>query len=142
MRTLIIAFCLLLTGITTSQAQVKEEAAVSAQLDRLNAAMVDKKLEVLKEIFHDSMWYGHSSGKLDDKAAAIEDVMQGPVDFTSLDAEERAIRVVDKNATVKYIFQARALNNGQDVSIRIGVMTVWKKEKSGWKLLARQAYKL
>ena len=127
---------------TTGQAQSKEEAAVYAQLDRLNAAMVDRNQSVLSEIYHNRMWYGHSSGKLDDKNAAIKDVMEGPLDFTSLDAEERSIQVVDKNAILRFIFHAKGINNGQEQTIRIGVMMVWVKEKSGWKLLARQAYKL
>jgi hypothetical protein len=127
---------------TTGQAQSKEETAVYAQLDRLNAAMVDRNQSVLSEIYHNRMWYGHSSGKLDDKNAAIKDVMEGPLDFTSLNAEERSIQMADKNATVRFIFHAKGINNGQEQTIRIGVMMVWVKEKSGWKLLARQAYKL
>lgn len=136
---------LLISGMffwTISQAQTKEETAVYAQLDRLNTAMVERNQQVLAEIYHDQMWYGHSSGKLDDKNAAIKDVMEGPLDFTSLVAEERSIKLVDKNATVRFIFQAKGINNGQEQTIRIGVMMVWVKLKTGWKLLARQAYKL
>lgn len=128
--------------VTTGYAQSKEEIAVSAQLDRLNKAMVDKNLAVLDDIFHANMWYGHSSGRLDDKQAAIKDVMEGPVDFITLEATDRKIQVVEKNAMIRFIFEAKATNNGQEQTIRIGVMTVWKKEKSGWKLFARQAYKL
>lgn len=128
--------------VTTGHAQSKEEAAVSAQLDKLNKAMVDKNQAALEDIYHASMWYGHSNGRLDDKITAIKDVMQGPVDFITLEATDRKIQVVEKNATIRFIFEAKATNNGQEQTIRIGVMTVWKKEKSGWKLFARQAYKL
>ncbi|MCF1714137.1 nuclear transport factor 2 family protein [Flavihumibacter sp. RY-1] len=127
---------------TTGNAQSKEEVAVAAQLDRLNKAMVDKNLAVLEDIFHANMWYGHSSGRLDDKLATIKDVMEGPVDFITLEATDRKIQLVEKNAMIRFIFEAKATNNGQEQTIRIGVMTVWKKEKSGWKLFARQAYKL
>ncbi|MBL7767734.1 MAG: nuclear transport factor 2 family protein [Flavipsychrobacter sp.] len=127
---------------TTGHAQSKEEAAVSAQLDKLNKAMVDKNQAALEDIYHTSMWYGHSNGRLDDKQAAIKDVIEGQVDFITLDAMDRKIQVVEKNATIRFIFEAKATNNGQEQTIRIGVLTVWKKEKSGWKLFARQAYKL
>lgn len=139
-RVILLMTCLFF--LTISQAQSKEETAVYAQLDRLNAAMVDRNQAVLEDIYHDRMWYGHSSGKLDDKSSAIKDVMEGPLDFTSLDAEGRSIRVVDKNATVRFIFHAKGINNGEEQTIRIGVMMVWVKLKTGWKLLARQAYKL
>jgi hypothetical protein len=127
---------------TTGNAQSKDEVAVAAQLDRLNKAIVDKNLAVLEDVFHTNMWYCHSSGRLDDKQAAIKDVMEGPVDFITLEATDRKIQVVEKNAMIRFIFEAKATNNGQEQTIRIGVMTVWKKEKSGWKLFARQAYKL
>ncbi|KYP14366.1 nuclear transport factor 2 family protein [Flavihumibacter sp. CACIAM 22H1] len=140
MKKLVVVVMLLVSAI--GQAQTKEEAAVYAELDRLNAAIVDKQQAVLETICHDKIWYGHSNGRLDDKAAFIKDVMEGPVDFSSLDAEERTIRMAGKNATVRFVFQAKAKNKGEEVVIRIGVMTVWVKEKAGWKLLARQAYKL
>ena len=133
---------MLLLLVTTGYGQSKEERTVSAQLDKLNKAIVDKNLAVLEDIFHTNMWYGHSSGRLDDKQAAIKDVMEGPVDFITLEATDRKIQVVEKNATIRFIFEAKATNNGLEQTIRIGVMTVWKKEKSGWKLFARQAYKL
>lgn len=133
---------MLLLLVTTGYGQSKEERTVSAQLDKLNKAIVDKNLAVLEDIFHTNMWYGHSSGRLDDKQAAIKDVMEGPVDFITLEATDRKIQVVEKNAMIRFIFEAKATNNGQEQTIRIGVMTVWKKEKSGWKLFARQAYKL
>jgi len=133
---------MLLLLVTTGYGQSKEELAASAQLDKLNKAMVDKNLAALEDIYHAKMWYGHSNGRLDDKQAAIRDVMEGPVDFITLEATDRKIQVVDKNATIRFIFDAKATNNGQEQTIRIGVLTVWKKEKSGWKLFARQAYKL
>ena len=133
---------ILLFLVTTGYAQSKEESSVSGQLDRLNKAMVDKNQAALEDIYHANMWYGHSNGRLDDKQAAIKDVMEGPVDFITLEATDRKIQVVDKNATIRFIFEAKATNNGQEQTIRIGVLTVWKKEKSGWKLFARQAYKL
>lgn len=125
-----------------AMAQSKEESAIIKQLDRLNDAIVEKKEAVLKEVLHDALWYGHSGGRLDDKKAAIEDIMNGPIDFLTLKTEDVQVRVADNNATVRFIFDSNATNKGESINIRIGVMTVWKKDKSGWKLFARQAYKL
>lgn len=127
---------------TGAMAQSKEEAAVLKQLDRLNDAIVEKKEAVLKEVLHDALWYGHSGGRLDDKKAAIEDIMNGPIDFLTLKMEDVKVQVADNNATVRFIFDSNATNKGESINIRIGVMTVWKKDRSGWKLFARQAYKL
>jgi hypothetical protein len=68
--------------------------------------------------------------------------MNGPIDFLTLKMEDVKVQVADNNATVRFIFDSNATNKGESINIRIGVMTVWKKDRSGWKLFARQAYKL
>lgn len=135
-----LAYMLLVCG--GALAQGNDSTQIAAVLDRLNKAMVDKDEATLSAIYHPALWYGHSDGRLDDKPGVINDVMNGPVDFITLDAQDRRIKVAGNTATARFIFHATALNKDKDTVIRLGVTTVWKKEKSGWQLYARQSYKL
>ncbi|MBL7764410.1 MAG: nuclear transport factor 2 family protein, partial [Chitinophagaceae bacterium] len=86
--------------------------------------------------------YGHSSGKVENKEQFINEAINGPVDFISIDISNQTIVVVDKNAIVRHIFYTKMKRDGKDDEIKISVLQVWQKQKGKWKLLARQAVKV
>lgn len=50
--------------------------------------------------------------------------------------------VVDNVAMVRHTMVAEMVNSDVAITVKLGVLLVWKKNKSKWQLLARQAYKL
>lgn len=125
-----------------ASAQSKDERDVAAAVERLKQAMVSADKNQLEKLTAGELSYGHSSGKLEDKAAFVEDVVSGPVDFLAINAEDQTIRLAGNTAIVRHVFSSEATNNGAPTNIRIGVMMVWQKQQGQWKLLARQGFKL
>ena len=108
-----------------------------------NKAMIDPTVELMKGLCAEELTYGHSSGLIQNKAEFIDDIVNGPFDFISLEAPEQTIHISGNTAIVRHIFLAKGTNAGEPVDVRIGNMQVYQKDKDGkLKLLARQAYKL
>ena len=126
---------------TAAHAQSKDEKEVAAAVEELDKALVNADSTVLKNITADELSYGHSSGKVQNKTQFVDAAINGG-DFLNIDISEQAITIAGNNAIVRHIFSGKLVNNGVTSDIRIGILMVWQKQKSKWKLLARQGYKL
>ena len=124
------------------QSETSEESAVAETVTELYAAMVDKDPKALDRLTSENLDYGHSSGTLEDKSEYIDAVLNGPFDFITINPEEQQIKVSDDMAIVRHFFVANGTQNGNPVDVRIGALLIFIKENTGWKLLARQAYRL
>ncbi|PRY16376.1 uncharacterized protein DUF4440 [Pontibacter ummariensis] len=123
-------------------AQSKDESDVAALVEKFNRAMVSADRGQLEELTAEELSYGHSSGKVQDKAAFVDDVVTGPFDFLTIEVAEQSIRMAGETAIVRHVFSSKATNNGALTDIRIGNVLVWQKQKGQWKLIARQAFKM
>jgi hypothetical protein len=122
-------------------AQSPNEKMIAENVKTLTNAMVNADSVALKNLTADGLSYGHSNGKIENKAQYIDGVLTGP-DFLSIDITEQTIQVTGKIAIIRHKFFARLIRDGKPDEARIGVMQIWTKQKRQWKLLARQAYKL
>ncbi len=128
---------------TAISAQTKDEQAVATSVETLRKAMVGADQPTLTKLAHDSLSYGHSTGKVESKAAFVENIVNGNTDFVTIDLTGQTITVAGKTAIVRHRLSGTTNDKGKDPgTVNIGVMTVWVKEKKEWKLLARQAVKL
>lgn len=123
-------------------AQSKDVKLITAAVERLSKAIVDPNKVILDDITSNDLSYGHSAGKVQNKAEFVDDLLNGPFDFSSVETANQTITVSGKNAIVRHTFIAKATNAGIPTDIKIGIMMVWRKEGSAWKLYARQAYRL
>ena len=126
----------------TAQAQSKEEQAVAAAVENLKKGIVDADKAALEDITVAELSYGHSSGKIEDKAQFVEALASGKSDFKNMDLTEQTITVSGNTALVRHDLKASVVDSGNPADIHLGVLLVWQKQKGQWKLLARQAYKL
>lgn len=69
--------------IVKADAQTMPEKQVAAAVDKLTKAMIDGDQKELEQITSDKLTYGHSSGKIQDKAAFVEAIASGQSDFVS-----------------------------------------------------------
>ncbi len=123
-------------------AQSKEEAAVASAVEMLKKAMIEGKKEALENIAADALSYGHSAGKVEDKAEFVRAIVSNESDFVTIDLTDQTIRIVGNNAIVRHKLSATTNNNGQPGTAKLSVLLVWLKQKGEWKLLARQAVKI
>jgi ketosteroid isomerase-like protein len=135
---------LLMANLTTMTvlAQTKDETAVAAAVETLRKAMVDGDRASLEKIATAELTYGHSSGKLEDKAAFVEAIASGKSDFVTIDLTEQTITVSGDVAIVRHKLAATTNDGGKPGTVNLAILTVWKKQGKEWKLLARQAVKI
>ncbi len=122
------------------QQPAKKEVAAAVQT--LRKAMIDADEAALKKITADQLSYGHSSGKLEDKAAYIKALTSGQSDFETMDLSNETITIAGNTALVRHELTAKVRDNGKPNEVHLGILLVWQKQDGQWKLLARQAYKI
>lgn len=142
MRIRFIGLLLVITLINASaMAQSKNEAAVAAAVESLRKAMVSGERAALEKIAAPELSYGHSGGKLEDKTAFVEAIASGASDFVTIDLTEQTIKVTGDVAIVRHKLSAETNDGGKPGTVKLAILTVWKKTGKEWKLLARQAVK-
>jgi ketosteroid isomerase-like protein len=139
------AACALAAGTllqSESRAQGGEDAAVTQAIEDLRKAMLAADRTALEGLVADRLSYGHSGGVIESKAQFVEVIADKKTVYKSITLSEPSVVVVGSNAIARHIFSAETESGGKASSARVGVMQVWIKEGSGWKLLARQAFRL
>ena len=58
------------------------------------------------------------------------------------DFPELKVAVVGNAAIVRHIYLSQSELDGKATTTRIGALQVWQKQDGGWKLLARQGFRL
>jgi len=133
-----VAAATLLTGAGSALAQ-DESAAIAKAVESLRVAMFAGDGAALKALTMDQMTYGHSNGRLEDKAAFVAS-LEGKKAFESLTFSDHTIQIVGDNAVARHTFDAsNILPDGKTSPAHIKVLQVWKKDGGAWKLLARQS---
>jgi len=120
-----------------------QEKEILAALEKFKTGIIDADRAVLEDIFADKLVYGHSGGKVQNKAECIDEIVSlQPNDYLTIDMTDQTITISGETAIVRHIYSSEFTSNGIPGSLRIGNVLVWQKQDGKWKLLARQAYKL
>jgi len=135
-------FTLLTVISLNAQAQSKKEAQIAKLVIAINNAIINTDSLTLKNLTWGELSYGHSAGLIQDQQAFITGVMNGPTFFKSIEPFDQKITMAGKNAIVRHIVTAKAVNKGNPLDLKFGNIMVWQKKHGRWKLLARQGYKL
>lgn len=143
MKSIALALVTLCAVITlTSLSPAKDQDAVSQAVEQLRVLMISPDKAKLEALAADQLSYGHSSGKIEDKAAFVEALVSGTSDFVSIELADQVVTVVDNTALVRHKLLGETLDKGKPGQVKLSVLLVWIKQKGGWKLLARQAVKI
>lgn len=128
---------------TANFAQPKTEKAVADAVETFRKLMIDPNKAALEDITCAELTYGHSGGKVENKAEFVEAFVSGKSDFLKIDLSEQTIQVIGKTAIVRHTLVGDTHDKGKDpTTVKLKIMTVWQKQGGKWKLLARQAVKL
>lgn len=123
-------------------AQSKDETAVASAVEALKKAMIDADKAALESLAADDLSYGHSNGKVEDKAEFVRAIVSGESDFVTINLTEQTIKIVGNAAIVRHKLAGTTNNSGKPGTANLALLMVWQKQKGGWKLLARQAVKI
>jgi Domain of unknown function (DUF4440) len=120
--------------------QTGKETAVSAAVEALRKAMIAADKPALDKLTLPELSYGHSSGRLENKAEFIEALVSGKSGFSAIELSDQTVNVVDKIALVRHVFNGTRRKEGD--KMKLSILTVWLQQQDQWKLLARQAARL
>ncbi len=119
--------------------QTGKEGAVSAAVEALRKAMVAADKSALEKLATNELSYGHSSGRLENKAEFIATLTTGG-GFSAIESSDQTVNVIDSIALVRHVFNGTRRKDGD--TAKLWVFTVWLQREGEWKMLARHASKL
>ena len=132
---------LLLSG-SAAGADAADEAAVAQAIEALRQGMLQQDKAKLDQVCASQISYGHSDGKSETKEQFINGVMNRKQTQKSLTFPELKVFVVGNTAVARHIYLGESELDGKQSTTRIGALQVWQKQDGGWKLLARQGFRL
>jgi hypothetical protein len=126
-----------------SFAQVDSVSLKQAMSD-LDKALVSKDEKTLVQLLHPEVSYGHSNGWVQNKTDIINDLKSGKLIYDKLESTNVNIVAINNNwATVRTSTNATGRSTSiPTFELKLHVLQVWLKTKTGWQLLARQSTKL
>lgn len=131
---------LLLDG--SAKANGADEDSVAQSVEMLRKGIFEADRSKLEQVASAQISYGHSDGRVQNKEEFIHGVMTRKQTVKSLDFPELKIAVVGNAAIARHIYLAQSERDGKATTTRIGALQVWQKQDGGWKLLARQGFRL
>ena len=117
-------------------------AAVAAAVIELTKAMLAPDKGKLESLIADQLSYGHSSGLVQDKAAFIDVLVSKKTVYKSIELSKKTVAISGNGAIVRHSWMSESGSGDGNWSVsKLGVLQVWQKQGSSWKLLARQGFK-
>ena len=118
------------------------DMTVKNAVEELRMAWLKQDKAKIESLTAEQLSYSHSDARLEDKAKFIDGVMTRKATFKSLEWPELTVQVVGNNAVVRHLWVSESELDGKVTNTKIGVLQVWQKQDSGWKLLARASWRL
>lgn len=119
-----------------------DEASLKDAVDGLRKAILAADKAKLDALTATELSYGHSSAVVQDKATFIDGVLNRKMTVKSLDFPDLKIGINGNTGWTRHRFVSDSEQDGKATHTDIGVLGVWQKQGSDWKLFARQGYKL
>ena len=130
------------TLIRSAHAESADESAVKKVVEELRMAWFKQDKAKLESLTAEQLSYSHSDARLENKAKFIDGVMTRKATFKSLEFPDLTVQTVGNIAIVRHLWVSESELDGKVTNTKIGVLQVWQKQDSGWKLLARASFKL
>ena len=117
-------------------------AAVANAVIELTKAMLGPDKAKLESLIADQLSYGHSTGLVQDKAAFIDMLVSKKTVYKSIELTKQTVAISGNDAIVRHSWMSESGSGDGNWSVsKLGILQVWQKQGSNWKLLARQGFK-
>lgn len=119
-----------------------QKADVEAAVNKLTKLMVTPDSVALDKLILNNLSYGHSSGKIQTKQEFMHSLLSAESDFVDINLTDQTVIVQNKTALVRHTLSAKTNDKNVPGNVKLYILLIWSKEKSGWKLIGRQAVKV
>ncbi len=137
MKNLLPLFLILFSFSVYGQSQKNLETV----LEEFRMALLKPEEPTLLRLTSKDLTYGHSSGLVENQSQFIDALKNGPASFESFNVSDQTISFSDNIAIVRQNMTGDLKNGDTITKLNLGILYVWKREKVGWQLIARQAFK-
>ena len=127
---------------TAALAASADETAVGEAVEELRKASLAADTAKLAALSADGISYGHSDGRVQNKAEMLDGYSTRKATVKSIDFPELKISVTGNAAVSRHLWVSESELDGKTTNTKIGVLEFWQKQDGGWKLLARQGFKI
>jgi ketosteroid isomerase-like protein len=146
MRTLVLSTVVMALALLSAApgvvAQSGDEAAVVQAVEAFRNAMLKADRSQFETLCAEQLSYGHSAGRVENKSQFIAAATSGQSRWKFITLTDQTNQIVGNNAIVRHTLTGETERDGKTNPVKIGVLMVWQKQDSNWKLLARQAVRL
>ena len=126
----------------TASAEAADDPALDKAVEELRAAILGADKAKLAALVADQLSYGHSDGRVQTKAEFIDGVVNRKQTVKTLTFPDLKVAVTGNAGVARHLYVSDSELDGKTTNTRIGALQVWQKQDGGWKLLARQGFKL
>jgi ketosteroid isomerase-like protein len=130
----------LLASASASAQSAADEAAVAQAVEILRKAQFEADKARLEQVTAAQVSY--SDGRVENKEQFINGVVTRKQVVKSLAFPELKVAVVGNAAIARHIYLGESELDGKQTTTRIGALQLWQKQDGGWKLIARQGFRL
>ena len=132
-RDLTIAGALTLGGVglwrsSAAVAESADEAAVAQAIEALRKAVLGQEKPQLEALCAEQLSYGHSDGRVENKAQFIDGVMTRKAIVKSITLSDHTIAIVGTDAIARHMLASESEIDGKPTSTKIGVLQAWQKQ--------------
>lgn len=118
-----------------------DNVALTQAIESFYNAIRDKNAAAFEPLLTHDLSYGHSSGRIENKAEFIANVLKPNTRWKSIYGAKQNNFFSGDTAISRHIMAGENERDGKPGTSNMDVMMVWQKQGAAWKLLARQAYK-
>ena len=118
-----------------------DNTALTQAIEKFYNAIRDKDAAAFEPLLTHDVTYGHSSGRLENKAQFVANVLDPKTKWKSIYGAKQNNFFSDDTAISRHIMAGENARDGKPGTSNMDVMMVWQKQGGAWKLLARQAFK-
>jgi len=119
-----------------------QKTGVEEAVTKLSQLMITPDSAALGQLILSNLSYGHSSGKVQTKQEFLHSLISGESDFVDINLTDQTVTIQNKTALVRHTLNAKTNDKNVPGNVKLYILLIWSKEKSGWKLLGRQAVKV
>ena len=130
------------TMLRNTAAFADDEASLKDAVEALRKAILAADKAKLDALTAAELSYGHSSAVVQDKPTFIDGVVNRKATVKSIDFPDLKIGINGNTGWARHRYVSDSEQDGKPNHVDIGVLGVWQKQGSDWKLFARQGYKL
>lgn len=119
-----------------------QKTEVEEAVTKLIKLMITPDSLALDRLILPSLSYGHSSGKIQTKQEFLHSLLSAESDFVDITLSDQTVIIQNKTALVRHTLNAKTNDKNVPGNVKLYILLIWSKEKTGWKLLGRQAVKV